>query len=262
MDAPPVGGPDGPTRVCGGGFPRDRPTDAKKNELKPWPNSEWCIPPKASAAFVAQMEDVLDVYQRPYDARFPQICMDETSKQFVGDTRPSLPPLPGQVSRQDYEYQPNGVCNLFLCFVPLQSWRQVQVTDRRTAVDWARFMQQLADGSYAQAERIIVVLDNLNTHGPSSFYEAFPPAEARRLAARFEFHYTPKHGSWLNMAEIQLSALSRTCLDERIPNRATLINHVAACERDRNANGATVDRRFTTSDARIKLKKLYPTISV
>ncbi len=208
------------------------------------------------------MEEVLALYERPYDARVPLVCMDETSKQLVSDTRSPLPLLPGQVARHDYEYQRHGVCNLFVGFEPLQSWRQVQVTDRRTAVDWAHFMQQLADGHYAQAERIIVVLDNLNTHGPGSFYEAFPPAEARRLAARFEFHYTPKHGSWLNMAEIELSALSRTCLDERIPDQALLTNRVAACARDRNTSGATVDWRFTTSDARIKLKKLYPTISV
>lgn len=208
------------------------------------------------------MEEVLDLYARPYEAHAPLICMDETSKQLVGDTRPPLPLRPGEVARQDYEYQRKGVCNLFLCFEPLQSWRQVQVTDRRTAVDWAHFMQQLADGRYAQTERIIVVLDNLNTHGPSSFYDAFAPAEARRLAARFEFHYTPKHGSWLNMAEIELSALSRACLSERIPDKDTLTYQVAACETERNASHMTVDWRFTTSDARIKLKKLYPTISV
>ncbi len=208
------------------------------------------------------MEEVLDLYARPYDVRYPPVCMDETSKQLIGDTRAPLPPLPGQVARQDYEYQRHGVCNLFLCFEALQSWRHVQVTDRRTAVDWAHFMQHLADERYAQAERIIVVLDNLNTHGPGSFYEAFAPAEARRLAARFEFHYTPKHGSWLNMAEIELSALSRTCLNERIPDKETLTRQVAACETERNAASATVAWRFTTGDARIKLLRLYPTISV
>jgi hypothetical protein len=207
------------------------------------------------------MEDVLDLYVRPYDPRYPLVCMDETSKQMVGDTRLPLPPRPGQVARHDYEYARNGVCNLFVCFEPLQSWRQLQVTDQRTAVDWAHFMQHL-DAHYAHAERIIVVLDNLNTHGPGSFYETFAPDEARRLAARFEFHYTPKHGSWLNMAEIELSAVSRTCLDGRIPDKDTMTRQVVAYESERNTHGVTVEWRFTTSDARIKLTKLYPTISV
>jgi DDE superfamily endonuclease len=223
---------------------------------------EWCIPPKASGAFVAQLEEVLDLYEKPYDSRYPLACMDETSKQLVNDAQAPLPPQPGQIARQDYEYERNGVCNLFICFEPLRSQRHVQVTDQRTAVDWAHFMKAIAETLYPDAKKIVVVLDNLNTHGPGSFYEAFAPAEAKRLAARFEFHYTPKHGSWLNMAEIELSAMSRMCLDRRIPDKETLVRDVSAWESERNAKSVTVDWRFTTDDARIKLKKLYPTISV
>ena len=208
------------------------------------------------------MEEVLDVYQRPYDPRFPVVCMDETSKQLSSDTHPPLLPLPGQPAREDYEYERNGTCNLFMAFEPLQSWRQVEVTAHRTAVDWAHFMRRLADERYPEAERIVVVLDNLNTHAASSFYEAFAPEEAHRLAQRFEFHYTPKHGSWLNMAEIELSCLSRTCLKQRLPDPPALTCAVAAWQHERNATQVTVDWRFTTEDARIKLKKLYPSIAV
>lgn len=208
------------------------------------------------------MEEVLDLYEKPYASHHPLLCMDETSKQLMGDARPPLPPQPGQIARQDYEYERQGVCNLFIWFDPLQCRRHVQVTDQRTAVDWAHFMKDLAAAHYPDAEKMVVVLDNLNTHGPGSFYEAFPPAEAKRLVARFEFHYTPKHGSWLNMAEIELSALSRMCLDRRIPDKDALIREVYAWERERNAKSVTVEWRFTTDDARIKLKKLYPTISV
>ena len=223
---------------------------------------EWCIPPKANGAFVAQMEEVLDLYEKPYDSHRPLVCMDETSKQLVSDVQTPLPPQPGQIARQDYEYEREGVCNLFMCFEPLQSRRHVQVTDQRTAVDWAHFMKDLAETHYPDAEKIVVIMDNLNTHGNGSFYEAFSPAEAKRLAARFEFHYTPKHGSWLNMAEIELSALSRMCLDRRIPSKGALIREVSAWESERNTKSVTVEWRFTTDDARIKLKKLYPTISV
>jgi hypothetical protein len=223
---------------------------------------EWCIPPKAHGAFVAQMEEVLDLYEKPYDSRYPLICMDETSKQLMDDAQPPLPLQPGQVERQDYEYKRNGVCNLFMCCEPLQSQRHVQVTDQRTAIDWAYFMSDLAEEQYPDAKRIVVVMDNLNTHGPGSFYEAFAPAEAKRLAARFEFHYTPKHGSWLNIAEIELSALSRMCLDRRVPDKDVLTREVSAWESERNAKSVTVEWRFTTDDARIKLKRLYPIISV
>lgn len=206
------------------------------------------------------MEEVLDLYEKPYDSQYPLICMDETSKQLIEDTQSPLPPKPGQIAQEDYEYKRNGVCNLFMCFEPLRSQRHVQVTDQRTAVDWAHFMKDIADAHYPSTEKIVVVLDNLNTHGPGSFYEAFAPDEAKRLAARFEFHHTPKHGSWLNMAEIELSALSRTCLDRRIPNKDALARDVSTWESERNAKLATVEWRFTTNDARIKLKKLYPVI--
>lgn len=206
------------------------------------------------------MEDVLDVYTRPYDPRFPQICLDEVSKQLLRDTRAPLPLQPGQVERVDYEYEREGVLNLFLCCEPLQGQRWVTVTERRTKADWAQQIQDLVDVRYPEAERIVLVMDNLNTHTPASLYAAFPPAEAKRLADKLEIHYTPKHGSWLNMAEIELSVLSRQCLDRRVPDRATLAAEVAAWQDARNAAGGRVDWRFTTADARIKLKRLYPSI--
>ena len=208
------------------------------------------------------MEEVLGLYEKPYDSHRPLVCMDETSKQLVRDVQTPLPPQPGHLARQDYEYERQGVCNLFIGFEPLHSQRHVQVTNQRTAIDWAHFMKDLAETHYPDAEKIVVVMDNLNTHGPGSFYEAFPPAAAQRLAARFDFHYTAKHGSWLNMAEIELSALSRMCLDRRIPDQGTLTREVSAWESERNAKSVTVEWRFTTDDARIKLKKLYPVTSV
>ena len=206
------------------------------------------------------MEDVLDVYERPYDPRFPVICMDETSTQLLADARPPLPVAPGRPARIDYEYVRHGVRNLFLAVEPLRGWRQVSVTAHRTKRDWAHFMRDLADHIYPTAERIVVVLDNLNTHGPASFYEAFPPAEAHRLAQRFAFHYTPTHGSWLNIAEIELSVLARQCLDTRLPDPETLAGEVAAWTTDRNTATVRVDWHFTTADARIKLKRLYPSL--
>ncbi len=206
------------------------------------------------------MEDVLDVYHRPYDSRFPQVCMDELRLQLLGEVRPPLPPRPGRVARVDYEYERHGVRNLFLAVEPLRGWRHVAATERRTKCDWANFMRELADVHYPAAERIILVLDNLNTHGPASFYEAFSPQEARRLVQRFEFHHTPVHGSWLNIAEIELSALDRQCLARRIPDHAALVQEVTAWEATRNAATSTIDWRFTTADARIKLKRLYPSL--
>jgi hypothetical protein len=205
------------------------------------------------------MEDVLDVYERPYDARVPVVCMDETSLQLLADARPPIPARPGRPAREDYEYVRSGVSNVFLAVEPLGGWRAVAVTDRRTRRDWAGFMRDLA-AHYADAERIVVVLDNLNTHGPASFYEAFPPQEARALARRFAFHHTPVHGSWLNIAEIELSVLGRQCLDRRLPDRVALTAEVAAWTAARNAAPVSIDWHFTTADARVKLKRLYPSL--
>ncbi len=203
---------------------------------------------------------LLGFTQRPPDAAHPVLCMDETSKQLVGETRVALPAAPGQPRREDYEYERHGVANLFLFCEPLTGWREVQVTERRTRADWAGAMRELSDQHYPAAQRITVVLDNLNTHGSASFYEAFAPQEARRLAERFAFHYTPKHGSWLNRAEIEFSVLSRQCLDRRIGDAETLRNETQAWQQKRNAASKTIDWQFTTADARIKLKRLYPVI--
>lgn len=205
------------------------------------------------------MEDVLDLYARPFDERYPLVCFDETNKQQIKELQPPLPVLPGHAPRFESTYERNGTSNLFMFFAPLLNWRHVKVTDRRTAVDWAICMQELVDVHFPTAAKIIVVQDNLNTHGPASLYAAFPPHEAKRLWDRLEFHYTPKQGSWLNMAEIELSILSRQCLNRRLPDQPTLRAEVAAWERRRNRQQATIDWRFTTADARIKLKKLYPT---
>jgi hypothetical protein len=208
------------------------------------------------------MEDVLELYQQPYDVQRPLVCMDETSKQLLSEVNEPLPARPGLPERFDYEYKREGVANLFMFFEPFQGHRHVKVTDHRTRLDWAEAMRELSDIDYPEAEKIVVVLDNLNTHGPASFYEAFPPEEARRLANRFEFHYTPKHGSWLNVAEIELSVLSRQCLDRRLADQDILAQEVRAWEEERNAQVVKVHWRFTTADARIKLAHLYPRIQV
>lgn len=206
------------------------------------------------------MEDVLEVYQRPYDDTHPLISMDESSKQLVKEVRSPLPGQPGELEKYDFEYERNGVSNLFLFFEPLSGKRYVNVTEQRTAVDWAQQIQELVDIRYPDAERITLVMDNLNTHVGASLYKAFEPQEARRLLDKLELHYTPKHGSWLNMAELELSALSRQCLDRRIPDQETLEREVKAWEAQRNASPAPVMWRFTTADARIKLKRLYPSL--
>jgi len=221
---------------------------------------EWCIPPQQSAAFVYHMEDVLDVYTRPYDPRRPLVCMDETPKQLVGETRVAMPARPGQVARRDYEYVRNGVANVSLFFEPLVGKRRVKVTEQRTRIEWAEGVRELVDRVHPEAEQIVLVMDQLNTHSPASLYEAFPPAEAKRIADKLEIHYTPKHGSWLNMAEVELSALSRQCLARRIPNSALLRPEVAAWETKRNAKTVKVNWRFRTPDARIKLRRLYPSL--
>ncbi len=206
------------------------------------------------------MEDVLEVYTRPYDPRRPQVCLDETSRQLLADVTPPLPVAPGTPARQDYEYVRGGVVNLFVACEPLRGWRHVTVSDRRTRIDWAHCIKDLVDVHYPEAEAIVLVMDNLNIHSPASLYEAFPPAEAKRLADRLEIHYTPKHGSWLDMAEIEIGALAAQCLDRRLPDRSTLTRAVAAWETARNAASTTLNWRFTTADARIKLKHLYPAI--
>lgn len=206
------------------------------------------------------MEDVLEVYKRPHDPKRPMVCMDESSKQLLADTRTTLPMEAGQVQRYDYEYVRQGVANLFIFFAPLENKRRIKVTDHRCRKDWAEAMKEVADEDYPDAEKIVVVMDNLNTHSPISFYETFPPEEARRLVERFEFHYTPKHGSWLNMAEIEFSVLARQSLNRRIPDMLSLDCEVQAWTKYRNEKSTSINWRFTTEDARIKLKRLYPQI--
>jgi DDE superfamily endonuclease len=204
------------------------------------------------------MEEVLGVYTLPYDPEMPLVCLDETSKQLVSETRTPLPMEPGQPQRVDYEYQRNGTANLFMLFAPLEGWRHVEVTDRRTAIDYANILKYLSDTLLPKAKKIRLVQDNLNTHSKASLYEAFPPAEAKRLAERFEWYYTPKHGSWLNMAESELGVLTSQCLDRRIPDKETLIREAATWQASRNKNQTKANWRFTTANARIKLKHLYP----
>jgi len=237
-----------------------RPLHAEKNELQPHRKEQWVIPPEQNAEFVAAMEDVLEVYQRPRDAQRPVVCLDEQSKQLIRETRTPIPAVPGRSERVDYEYERNGTANLFMLFAPLEGWRHVQVTGRRTKLDFAEVIRQLVDVHFPHADKIVLVMDNLNTHKPASLYEAFPPAEARRLVEKLEIHYTPKHGSWLDMAETELSILTKQCLDRRIPDAPTLVREVAAWEAQRNAAQSTIDWQFTTDKARTKLKRLYPSI--
>jgi transposase len=217
----------------------------------------FCIPPEENAAFVAAMEDVLDVYHRPYDPDRPQVCLDETSKQLVGHVRTPIPARPGVPERVDDEYKREGTANVFAAVEPITGKCLVEVTDRRTACDMAHFLRRLSD-EYSKATAIVLVMDNLNTHSTACLYEAFAPAEARRLAQRFEIHHTPKHGSWLNVAEIFLSTLSLQCLEQRIPDIENLRAEIAAWQRARS--GGAVKWRFDTADARIKLRRLYPSI--
>jgi len=218
------------------------------------------IPPKSNASFVAAMEDVLAVYTRGHDPARPLVCLDETSKQLVAETRDPIAMKPGRPARHDYEYRRNGTANLFMAFAPLEGWRHVKVTARRASVDYAHMLKDLSDIHFPKADKIVLVQDNLNTHKPASLYEAFPAAEARRLVERFEWHYTPKHGSWLNMAESELSVLSRQCLNRRIAGRSALTREVNAWLKRRNKYNAKADWHFTSEDARIKLKSLYPAI--
>lgn len=204
------------------------------------------------------MEDVIEVYHQPLAPKRPLVCLDETTKQLVRETREPVPAAPGQPARTDYEYERNGVGTIFMMVAPLLGWRRVEVTERKTRVDYARMLKELSDVHFPEADIIVLIQDNLNTHDPASLYEAYPPAEARRLRERFEFHYTPKHGSWLNMAECELSVLQRQCLERRIPDMAALTQQTGAWNTRRNEAAIPYDWRFTTADARIKLKRLYP----
>jgi transposase len=240
------------TFICG--------IDFKKSELKPWLKKEWKIPPRASDEFVWRMEAILEIYKRPYDPRHPVICFDESSKQQIQDVINSIPMKPGTPCRYDSEYMRNGVSNLFMIFEPLSGKRYVKVTNQRTKKDWAECIKYVADELYPDLEKITIVMDNLNTHSPASLYANFTPEEARRLTEKVEIEYTPKHGSWLNMAEIEFSALSRQCLRRRIGTQEELIEEVKAWEEERNAREVKCDWQFRTEDARIKLRKLYPVL--
>jgi DDE superfamily endonuclease len=220
----------------------------------------WCIPPKADAAFVYHMEDVLQTYHRPYDPRFPVVCMDEASKQLIAEIAVPLPTTSGHAKRVDYEYARKGVCNQFVLCEPLRGWRHVKVTQRRTKRDWAWCIRELLEVYYPEAVTLRLVLDNLNTHTGAALYDTFAPDKARRLLERLEFHYTPKHASWLNMAEIEIGVLSRQCLNRRIDNAQTMAEEIAAWETKRNADGVKLHWTFTISVARAKLRKLYPSI--
>jgi hypothetical protein len=207
------------------------------------------------------MEDVLDVYQRPYNPKKPMVCLDEKPVQLLADTRAGRDPAPGQSRRQDYEYEREGTANIFVTFEPLANWRDLTVTDQRTAADWAQLVKGLVDGRYKKADKIVLVMDNLNTHTPASLYKVFEPTEAKRIADKLEIHYTPKHGSWLNMAEIELSVVGRR-LPERVANQTALQRHCDAIAVERNAAGASVNWQFRTANARMKLKWLYPLLEV
>lgn len=230
--------------------------------MKPWQRKMWCIPPQCDAEFVCAMENVLAVYKRPYDAEHPVVCFDEKSKQLVGEIAAPIPAASGRAECHDYEYVRNGTANLFMLVEPLRGWRNVNVTSRRTRLDFAAQIKELADRHYPNARRITLVMDNLNTHRMSCLYEALEPAEARRIIQRIEVIHTPKHGSWLNMAECELSVLEKQCLAERIGDEATLRDQVARWNADRNNRFKKIHWQFQTEDARIKLRRLYPQIQM
>jgi hypothetical protein len=229
--------------------------------IKPWRKEEWCIPPEQNAEFVWHMEDVLSVYHRPYDPKRPMLCLDEKPVQLLADARPGLPVKPGHVAKRDYEYKRNGTACIFAAFEPLANWRTLRVAKQRTRQDFAAVIAELLETRYRDADKLVLVMDNLNTHSPASLYELLPPDQAKRLADRLEIHYTPKHGSWLNMAEIELSVVGKH-LPDRIDGIEAMDRHCRALVRERNHSGATVDWQFTTADARIKLKRLYPSIQL
>jgi transposase len=243
-------------------FAADGDAHASKNELKPWQQKMWCIPPKCDAEFVCAMENVLAVYKRPYDADRPVVCFDEKSKQLVGEVAVPIPGAPGRVECHDYEYVRNGTANLFMLVEPLRGWRQVDVTSRRTKLDFAQQMKELVDLHHPGAKQITLVMDNLNTHRMSCLYETFAPEEARRIIEKIEVVHTPKHGSWLNMAECELSVLEKQCLSDRIGDEPTLRERVSIWNADRNNRSKKIDWQFETADARIKLRRLYPQIQM
>jgi transposase len=220
----------------------------------------WCIPPEQNADFVCAMENVLEVYKRPYDPKHPVVCMDEKPKQLVKETRTPIACGPGRVECFDFEYERNGTANVFLFVEPLRGWRRLEVTQRRTRIDWAHQIQRLVDTEYKKAERITLVMDNLNTHGPASLYETFEPAKARRLVEKLEIVHTPKHGSWLNVAEVELASLEKQSMSGRVPDRESLLKRTKAWARERNNAKTRVNWQFRTADARIKLQRLYPQI--
>lgn len=246
--------PDRPGRVG-----HDGVQSVKKNELRPHLSKYWKIPPDGNAEFVAAMEDVLDVYQRPYDRDYPVVCMDESSKQLVGEVAGPVPAAPGHPKLVDDEYVRNGVAEIFMEVEPLAGRRHVEITERRTRIDWANQVRAMLEDRYPDAIKVVLVMDNLNTHSVASLYQAFAPDLARRLANRLEIHYTPKHGSWLNVAEIELSCLKRQCLADRIPTLERMTAETSAWELGRNNKSTKVNWQFTTHDARQKLKRLYPT---
>lgn len=233
----------------------------QENELKPWLKQEWCIPPEQNGEFVCHMEDILEVYHRRLDPKRPLVCMDEMPYQLISEMRLPLPLRVGQTQCCDYEYKREGVVNIFMVFAPLLGQRWTRITKRRTYKDWAYLVRDIVDRLFPDAERVVLVMDNLNTHVGGALYEAFPPDEARRILNKLEIHYTPKHGSWLNMAESELSVLNRQCLDRRIATPQFLEHEMSAWNRQRNTNATIVDWQFTTADARIKLKRLYPVIT-
>ena len=230
------------------------------NELKPWRKDMWCVP-KVDGEYVARMEDVLDLYAEEPDPKRPVVSFDESPTQLIGEVRQPIPAKPGQLERYDCEYKRNGTANLFIFLDVHRSWRKVKVTDRRAAEDFATCMRELTDLHYPEAERIRVVLDNLSTHTASALYQTFPAAEARRVLRRLEFHYTPKHASWLNMVEIEIGVLRSQCLDRRIPDRELLESEIAAWERQRNASGDRIKWMFTTEKARTKMGHAYPRLA-
>jgi transposase len=233
---------------------------SEKNEIKPHLRKMWCIPPEGNAEFVCAMENVLEVYKRPPDPRHPVVCMDEKPKQLVKETRVPIPCHKGQPPRHDFEYERNGMANVFVFVDPHKGWRRVEATEHRTRLDWADQIRRLIDRDYRQAERITLVMDNLNTHSPASLYEAFEPAEARRLIEKLEIVHTPKHGSWLNVAEVELAVLEKQSIGGRVPDRTELKTRLKAWERERNSAKVKVNWQFTTANARIKLRRLYPQI--